>query len=272
MARGEPRPAAATAFGAEIQGQRAEQEDSFRLRRFSEDSSWLIVLSDGMGGHACGALASRIAADGFLASFIGLKSRNVPLDEALGEALRESNDRIARAREAAPEVGVMGTTLVAAYLASDGVSWVSVGDSPLWLYRGGKLVRLNEDHSLRGVAGEHARGNANMLCSALDGEQLSLVDFHPEPEWVGPDELVIAASDGILTLSDDEIAAQLKSRGKTGVEGATMRVLAAVDAAQRRHQDNCTVIVAAPAPVKRLGLGARLFNGAMKRLRGRNGM
>lgn len=246
MLGGRDRPKAGAAFGAEILGRRSEQQDTFRIRQFEEGSACLIVLSDGMGGHACGALASRIAADGFLSSFLAQRSKDAPLDEAFPLALREANDRIARARDAAPEIETMGTTLVAAYLSAEGVSWISVGDSPLWLFRDGRLIRLNEDHSLRNYARGGNGGAANMLCSALDGEATALIDIHAEPQPTIENDLVVAASDGILTLTEEEIAAHIVANRGAGVEATTKAVLAAVAAADSASQDNCTLVIASP--------------------------
>ena len=270
----------ATAFGAEIRGRRSEQEDSFRLRQFEDDGSWLIVLSDGMGGHAAGALASRIAAEGFLASFAALKARSAPLEDALMTALHDANDRIGHVQQAAPDAEGMGATLVAAYLAEAGVSWVSVGDSPLWVWRAGRLRRLNEDHSLRGLVRRDERGASNLLRSALGVPNIPLIDCHAVPEPVARDELVVVASDGILTLNEEQIGGYIAAHAHHGVEQLATGLLETVAGIGRDNQDNCTVVLAAPdvaglaSPWARsLAKGAELLNGIARYLtpRDRNG-
>ena len=236
----------ATAFGAEIRGCRSEQEDSFRLRQFDDDGSWLIVLSDGMGGHAAGALASRIAAEGFLASFTALKARSAPLEDALMTALHDANDRIGYIQQAAPDAAGMGATLVAAYLDGAGLRWVSVGDSPLWVWRAGQLRRLNEDHSLRGLARRGEPGASNLLRSALGLPDIPLIDCHAVPEPVARDELVVVASDGILTLNEEQIGSYIAAHAHLGVEQLAIGLLDAVASIGLDNQDNCTIVLAAP--------------------------
>jgi protein phosphatase len=270
----------ATAFGAEIRGRRSEQEDSFRLRQFDDDGSWLIVLSDGMGGHAAGALASRIAAEGFLASFAALKARAAPLEEALMVALYDANDRIGHVQQAAPDAEGMGATLVAAYLDAAGVSWVSVGDSPLWVWRAGRLRRLNEDHSMRGLVRRGEQRASNLLRSALGVPDIPLIDCHAAPEPVARDELVVVASDGILTLNEEQIGGYIAAHAHLGVEQLATGLLETVAGIGRDNQDNCTVVLAAPdvaalaSPWARsLAKGADLLNGIARYLtpRDRNG-
>ena len=105
----------------------------------------------------------------------------------------------------------MGTTLVAAYLSEAGIAWISVGDSPLWLFRGRQLMRLNEDHSLRQMKREGARVSGNMLMSAVTGEPIPIVDCRPDPIEVRKGDLILLASDGVLTLSEPEIVSVLRA-------------------------------------------------------------
>jgi len=230
--------------GAAIQGARSEQQDSFRLRWFEEDRAWLLIVADGMGGHAAGALASTIAVEGFLASFADLRSKRTPLEDALQTALHDANARIALAQSRNPQTAGMGTTLVAAYVAPAGIAWISVGDSPLWLFRNGELYRLNEDHSLRGIVGKEAKGTANMLRSVLNGDPIPMIDCHAQPVPLEPGDLVVAATDGLLTLPEEQIATVLKAGGTSAPDSLTHHLLDAVEACRKPNQDNCTIVLA----------------------------
>ncbi len=105
----------------------------------------VAVLADGMGGHTAGALASRMVCDSFISTYAGL---NGARPERLLKSLTSANDSIAAQVRANPTLAGMGTTLVAAVFGNEGVEWVSVGDSPLLLFRRGEIALLNEDHSL----------------------------------------------------------------------------------------------------------------------------
>jgi protein phosphatase len=236
----------AAVFGAAIQGARNEQQDAFRVKWLEQEGGWLLVLADGMGGHACGALASRLAADAFLSSFLDQRSVSSSLSDSFDNSLRAANEAIAAAlTEHRGAAEGMGTTLVAAYLSPGSVSWISVGDSPIWLYRAGQIVRLNEDHSLRQLGvGPH---QSNMLQSAVVGSQIPMIDRHAEPLSLQKDDIVLLSSDGILTLDESQIAATIRS-AKTGEpELLAWLLLHAVEDKAKTHQDNCTLIVCKPS-------------------------
>ncbi|MCK7461533.1 MAG: protein phosphatase 2C domain-containing protein [Sphingobacterium sp.] len=117
----------------------------------------------------------------------------------------------------------MGCTLLAVVLTAEGLYWISVGDSPLWLWRRGRLRRLNQDHAYRSVLAEQVSAgeisaveaashpDRNALISAVTGEDLELVDLSRQPCTLKPSDQILLASDGVLTLSEQEIAAVLKS-------------------------------------------------------------
>jgi PPM family protein phosphatase len=228
-------------FGAAIQGARADQQDSFRTRRIESEGAWLLVLADGMGGHAGGAIASKIGVDAFVASFVSLRGRGAALEDALRSSLADVNRRIARTQALRPDLTGMGTTLVAAYVSRAGVSWVSVGDSPMWLLRDGALERLNEDHSVR----DSLDGKTQFLQSALNGGLISLVDCHHLPLALRSGDSLLIASDGIFTLRDLEIVDVMQPAD--ACRRADELVEALLDNVAKRgkaSQDNCCAIVA----------------------------
>src|ERR1051325_4428885 len=118
------------------------------------ESGGLFIVADGMGGHAGGEVASKIAVD--TVSHIvktALADHNGSADtEALTQALREglisANDEVWREAHSNPELRGMGTTCVS-ILIRDRLAVVgNVGDSRAYLLRAGRLHQLTEDHSL----------------------------------------------------------------------------------------------------------------------------
>jgi protein phosphatase len=234
-------------FGAAIVGDRSEQQDAFRLQWIERDGAWLLVAADGMGGHTGGGLASRIAADSFVEKFQQLQESH-SLKETFYGALQQANQQIAAAQKEKPDFADMGTTLVAAHLSSDGLTWISVGDSPLFMFRQGKLYRLNEDHSLRALPGS-APNLRNMLQSVLNGEPIAMIDFSTKPVPLARHDVLVLASDGVLTLTDEQIVGVLAANtaGGPDPERLATALLVAVEKQRKPKQDNCTVIaVAAP--------------------------
>lgn len=237
--------------GAAWVGRRERQEDAFTVRESLPDGSTLCVLADGMGGHAGGDVASKTAVDHFEYAFREANDRPLPqrLKYALKRANRGIRDRIA----IDPSLNGMGCTLVGVVQTRNHLGWVSVGDSPMWRFRKGRLERLNADHSVKGLLDRQlARGeisqsdyDANQrkhaLRSALMGGDIALKEVRQER--LQPGDRIVLASDGIETLSPAEIAA-LCDRGRAfGPEKMAETLLRAVREKNAPHQDNTTVVI-----------------------------
>lgn len=221
--------------GAQHQGARAYQEDSWALRMLP-GGALLAVLADGMGGHAGGSVASRLAVGAFLMAMENGSS--------LAGALDAANGAVGEAARRDPTLGNMGATLVAAVVKDDEVRWISVGDSPFYLATRGRLERLNADHSMvpqiealaeRGIitADEAARHpGRHTLREAVMGNPLTLID--EGRRGLEPGDRLLVCSDGIETLAHAEIAREAAKPAQALVD--------AVLAAGAPGQDNVTVV------------------------------
>jgi protein phosphatase len=216
------------------------------------DRGGFAVLADGMGGHTGGALASRTVCDHFLQSVAAAKGE---VGERLIEGLGAANAAVANKIAANPLLAGMGSTLIGAAFTSAGIEWVSVGDSPLFLFRRGEIALLNEDHSLapeldRMVAegkltAEEARHDPrrHMLRSAVTGEEIDLLDVSRQPLKLEPGDYVILASDGIATLENTEIARLIQGYAKDGAAAVARAIIRQIEALREPYQDNATVVV-----------------------------
>ena len=231
--------------GRQSRGARQVQEDAYA---FSEipDGGILVVVADGMGGHAAGELASELALKSFIAAFHETTGK---IDNRLRKALQAANGAIAKELQRDPKSEGMGTTLVAACVTSAGIEWISVGDSPLYLWRDKNLQRLNADHSLRPVLREMSeRGenvnpddsSKNILRAALTGDEIALIDQSPKAVPLRERDLILVATDGIHTLSDVAIASI--NFGPDASAVAESLIQAVLDAGNPK-QDNTTVAV-----------------------------
>ena len=232
----------------------AARSDVGQVRQGNEDSGYadprLLIVADGMGGHAGGELASATA----VATLAEISDE--PLDQ--GEALT----RLAGAVEGAgatiglvvadsPELAGMGTTVTALYWLPDDdgarIAVVHVGDSRAYLLRDGELSQITHDHTYvqtlvdagritEEEASTHPR--RNLLMRALDGVQVAEPDLSVREARIG--DRYLLSSDGLHGLvSHDEITAILGSREPT------VCVTELVDLAlSRGAPDNVTVVVA----------------------------
>jgi protein phosphatase len=250
--------------GCASQGARSYQEDAAVIRTGAGQevavghgpagsaAELTLALADGMGGHAGGALASELACRAYLTAMAGASgSRSAQLEQALWQANTAIADYVAEH----PALNGMGCTLVGAALGAFGIEWVSVGDSPLYLIRLGKIELLNEDHSLApeldklAAAGKLSRQAArsdprrHFLRSALTGTAPELVDRPLRPLRLEPNDVIVLASDGIGTLEQAEILATVQAHAGAGAAGIAAALLRAVEAKGEPYQDNTTIVV-----------------------------
>ena len=147
----------------------------------------------------------------------------------------------------------MGTTMVGVLITPKTMEWISVGDSPLFLFRAGELIRLNADHSLsplidaRAARGEITREEAenhpdrHTLQAALMGLPLALIDTPPEPWTLKKGDIIIAASDGIFTLTHKALEELLSFGKHTTADKIADAIIFAIRRINNDRQDNTTV-------------------------------
>lgn len=241
--------------GNQIDGDRDYQEDAFLTTYIDDEkgeskSTALIVMADGMGGHAAGNIASQMVVNTFNREFTSrFGTDEVPL--ILREALDKSNESLRASVKETPGLEGMGCTMVTAAISNRRLWWISVGDSHLYLVRKGKLSKQNADHSYGGYLDRMAAKGTpvepepglsrNMLMSAIMGEELGEVDCREKHYQLQPGDRIIVASDGLDTISTDTVL-KLSAQSVTPRD-CVAALLNAVEDANKPRQDNTTVVV-----------------------------
>ncbi|MDZ4841997.1 MAG: protein phosphatase 2C domain-containing protein [Hyphomicrobium aestuarii] len=212
----------------------------------------VAVLADGMGGHAGGALASRLVCEHFLKTVSRHAGETI---DGLLLALMAANESVAAQVRKNPLLSGMGSTVIGVEFVSGGINWVSVGDSPLYLWRRGEIAMLNEDHSLAPdldrlaaegkITAAQARKDPrrHMLRSAVTGEEIDLVDISKKPLRLEADDYVILASDGLQSLELPEIERLVSAYATDGSDAVAGALIREIDNLREPHQDNATVVV-----------------------------
>jgi formylglycine-generating enzyme required for sulfatase activity len=238
----------------QIDGARDYQEDAYMVNQLGEsengDICSLVIMADGMGGHAAGNVASNMVVATFNKTFQSrFPAKNVA--DALTESLTRANDQVGASVKETPALRGMGCTMVSAYLQDNQLYWISVGDSHLYLLRDRELIKQNADHSYgayldmmkeQGMEMDEQAGmSRNMLMSAMTGEEISSIDVSETPVKVRPGDRIIIASDGLDTIGAGAII-QYSSWSATPKE-CVYALLKAVEDANKINQDNTTLIV-----------------------------
>jgi len=220
-------------------GARDYQEDAIISDFPIGSDTGFLVLADGMGGHAAGDVSSKLV----LTEVFGeLKFQLADADAFEAEApaiLREiaymANQSISSHVAHHPEAEGMGATLVVPVIMENRLYWLSVGDSPLYLFRQGKMKQINEDHSMApqidlmvqsGLLDADAaldHPDRNCLTSVMMGERISKVDCPEQHIELNEGDIIVCASDGLQFLTDARIERLLnKNRRKTASEIAAV--------------------------------------------------
>ena len=196
----------------------------------------IAVVADGMGGHAAGEVASRIAAERLaaLASRVG--------DEAgLANLLRDVNAELFEAMREQPRLRGMGTTVAGVSIAPAGTLVFNVGDSRVYRIAEGALVQLSTDDTPgpKLADGRTAAMTSHLITQSLGGAYEE-VGIEPHLLGVPPAarERYLLCSDGLSDLlTRDEIEAGLAADDRTSVQALFEAAMA------RGGRDNISIIM-----------------------------
>ena len=235
---------------AQTVGKRDYQQDAITKMVWPSGFA-LALLSDGMGGAVHGEIASQEILRGFSEAFCA--SEQPQMDIRLHDCLLAANQHLANYIADYPECQGMGGTLIAAAFSGEHLHWLSVGDSPLWLIRDGRLERLNQDHSKKAELQQlvaaglmHADEIAvhpqrNQLTSAVMGSAIDYIDINSIA--LLHDDIIVMASDGVESMPESELAALCHRVRHTDLQTLAEHIISYVDSLQKPYQDNATVMV-----------------------------
>ena len=234
--------------------QRQHNEDSFLV----ESTARLFLVADGMGGHAAGEIASRIAVDSISEFILHTKEDDGTWPHAYDEhykrstnrlmaAVRMANTRVLEAMRKDARLRGMGTTVVAAMADGDVMSFAHVGDSRAYLIRDHAINRITNDHSWvfeQVQAGMLTEVEAekhplrNVITRALGGA----LQVNPDASEIKakPDDVFLLCSDGLTGMVPEDEILRIVTESKS-VEAACQTLIDVAN--ERGGLDNITAIL-----------------------------
>jgi PPM family protein phosphatase len=237
---------------------RTNNEDSFGYWEPEDDRLFLrkgrlAVVADGMGGYEGGQEASRLAVETVVAAYRDFTGDDP--QQGLVEALEAAHEQIRQYSFAHPALRGMGTTCTAAAIVKgkaeadgDMLHYVHVGDTRLYLIRGGRITRVTRDHSYVGrlvesgmISAEEAETHPqrNILTAALGTNPDLIMDTPARPEPLRPEDVLLICSDGLWGLvRDPEIVSAVENKGVEQAGRELIRI-----ARERGGPDNITVAI-----------------------------
>lgn len=236
-------------YGASDVGRvRGLNEDSFCIYGLDEQSSsGFCILSDGMGGHNAGEVASQKTVQ-FVAELLrdklGLDSEAIPIE--MTKAVKDANVKVFQMACSNQNQRGMGATLVLAVVLEDVVYLANVGDSRAYAYRNGELMQITKDHSVveemlmsGSITPEEAKVHPqrNIITRAIGTDPSVEPDLF-EYDYL-PGDMLLLCSDGLSGMVDEaRIIEIIESKDDT-----RETVSALIEAANENGgQDNITAI------------------------------
>lgn len=232
----------------EDRGKYVTPGDAERLAR----KGWLFLVADGMGGHSAGEVASQMAVDVISQVYYDEKKN---ARASLKKAFNEANRRIHGFSQSEANLNGMGTTCTALVLKNGSAVAAHVGDTRLYLVRGGAIYLMTEDHSAvmemvkHGILSlEEARHHSdkNVILRALGSHPEVEATIWDEPFPVREGDSFLLCSDGLYDLVEDEEMKQKVSEGDPQTACESLIALAK----ERGGYDNITVSVISIRPAR----------------------
>lgn len=233
-------------------GRRSGQQDSFDVVPCA--GGLLAVVADGMGGLSDGDKVSKKIVSTFHED--AARVRPGQSFDALYQMLAHANQEVNRMLGTSLQ-GKCGSTLLAVLMEKDRMQWTAVGDSRIYLYRGGSLIQVNREHTYkidlleRAVNGEMSfadlRKDAQLtrLCSYMGMGRIKHVDGSLNTVKLLPGDRILLMSDGVFnTLSEEKIAGVLSRFDD--VEQAAAVLEKKVLEKNSPTQDNFTCVILKP--------------------------
>jgi protein phosphatase len=235
---------------------RDHNEDSLFL--YADQNVYLVA--DGMGGHACGEVASQMAVESVAKFFkdtaededvtwpFKIDKDRTYQENRLRVAVKLANQRIFESAVVNPKQKGMGTTVVSIAYVDDRVHVAHVGDSRVYRFRKGVLTQVTEDHSLlndyikmKDLTPEEIENfpHKNVIVRALGMKESVQVDIATqEPEH---EDIFLLCSDGLSGMVTDNEMRDILAESSADLEAACNRLIQKANEAG--GTDNITVVL-----------------------------
>jgi serine/threonine protein phosphatase PrpC len=223
----------------------------------AEEYGYAMIVADGMGGHAGGEMASRMAISGLVKLALAMPDWIFRIDDSVADEatlrskrrVRDLNALLIEYGRQDPDFRGMGTTLTAARTMGRHLQIVHVGDSRAYLVRDGQLHRLTRDHTYVQLlldSGQITQDQAanfaarHVLVNALGGSDQDVEVDVSQVKLVSGDRLLLC-SDGLTDMVEDDAIRDVLRDSRDSAAACRRLIDLALAGGGR---DNVTVVVA----------------------------
>ncbi|QQS48144.1 MAG: Stp1/IreP family PP2C-type Ser/Thr phosphatase [Acidobacteriota bacterium] len=229
--------------------EREENEDSIGHISDERNQLHLLIIADGLGGTACGQIASQLAVQAIRQGFFSQEDQPLTIHQRLEYAIGEANRIILHRAGRDRQCKGMGSTCAVLVLKDDQAFVAHAGDSRIYLIRDGRIMQLTHDHTRAqrmlddGLITEEeaaAHPDRNWLDKALGLKENLKPEIRQDPIPLEIDDTFILCTDGLTTLVRDEEIFRLA--GDAPVETACQTLIELAN--ERGGHDNVSVVMA----------------------------
>jgi protein phosphatase len=220
---------------------RPQNEDAYAIHT----DCGLLIVADGMGGHAAGEVASWMAVSSVCDAITEAWMMPCSPSALLVAEIQKANGRIFAAAQQDPATNGMGSTIVGALVVDGHVAIAHIGDSRAYLLRGRHIEQLTEDHTvanqcrLLGIDLPALKGCEHLLTRALGTDEHVDIDVRMFEPLAG--DVLLLCSDGLTGMLDARMIASIVGESRSLDVAAEHLVTAANDCG---GPDNVTVVLA----------------------------
>lgn len=241
-------PPIAVGQSTDVGRRRHENQDSMgytQLDRFAYKGAHLVICCDGMGGASGGQQASSTAVEHILEYFKDGHPSPEP-DIAIREAVEKAAEAVHEKAQADPRLEGMGTTCVVVVMHNGYLFAGHIGDSRLYLWRNGEMIRLSRDHSRvqfmveAGIITEEEakkHPHQNFLARVLGSNQQPRVELLAPPRKMQLGDRLLLCSDGLYNEVEEDVMAEVISQNEP--QAATEKLVKLAN--ENGGNDNITV-------------------------------
>ena len=236
--------------GSSMQGDRSYQQDALFYKR--KGNCVLAAVCDGMGGLADGGRASQKAVSVLQEKFEDMEEGDSIPDFLKRAAVSMDHAVAALTDEKGNDVHA-GTTVTAAFVRKNELHWMSVGDSKLYLFRGGKMQAVTKSHNYGTWMDEHLsflegvknKKNAKKeaLVSYLGMNGIRMLDYNEKPFLMQPGDIMLLCTDGIYKAIPEEGIQQILEACQDDFDISAEVLIDAADEYGKKPLDNCTAVL-----------------------------
>lgn len=236
-------------------GQREDQQDRAGFVLNHDDG--IVVVCDGMGGHRGGRTASTLGVQRMLEAF-ERHDFSSKVQDVFVDVVTDVDQEIAGIKDDGGQFLKAGTTIVSALFSEKCVSWVSVGDSRLYLVRGKEIIQITKDHTYELALKENRDAglisedfyekqsvSSDALISFLGVNGLPIIDSNTEPFRLLSGDRVLLMTDGLYKYISDSLVREIVGKYEDVEDAARIIDHHVQQVADQRHvkRDNMTIAI-----------------------------